>query len=527
MASSFVMMDDGGTLGPASPVSVFPRLPPPQGSALFSPPAASTSTVSTTSSRDKPVVFHARVRSSGYGADSVLPWKYRQDVSSSKKKKKLQQQTKTVRNAAVSRNTREIQDAHDDNGNNEGIGPSRLSFSIPSLQLQEQQRRGRDGLLAHAACVYSVRFSPSGTRLATSSADRTLRTFRVSSRGLEASSSFAGHDAAATRVSWSRSGSILVSSSSDGTARLWRVGDKASSTESLRIDSSSSSSSSSKMGGGGGGGKFSGDVSHASFFYMDRFVLLSYRRALHLYTYALPPPPNSLRDKGIADLDVQRRKVIGGSFKHVLAMDNTECVSVTDAIAHNAFQSHLIIAALSNRHVRVWDAGYGRVVTGIDEAHTRPVHALCLRSSRDEGAELFATSSTDGCVKLWDVRDLQRRVRVFAGSHVNSSQKLGISFSRCMKYVAVCSEDHRVAVYDVRFGTDSVHRIDSGSGTASGSGSGTRFREVPNCVDLGMSADGRSDTPRRMMMAVGGMDGGVMILNGRGVRDSEAASPIH
>lgn len=519
-------------LGPANAVSVFPRLPPPPGSALFSPPSASTSSSSSSSTtlRDKPVVFHARVRSSGYGADSMLPWKYRQDVSLSKKKKKkkAQQQAKTARSAVESSRTREIQDAQegDDNGG-EGLGSSRLSFSIPSLQQLEQQKRGKDLSLAHAACVYSIRFSPSGTRLATCSADRTLRTFRVSSRGLEASSSFAGHDAAATRVSWSRSGSMLVSSSTDGTARLWRVGDKASSTESVRIDSASSSSSAStsltsSKGGGGGGGKFSGDVSHASFFYMDQFVLLSNRRALHLYTYALPPPPNSMRDKGIADLDMQRKKVIGGSFKHVLAMDNAECVSVTDAAAHNAFQSHLVIAALSNRHVRVWDVGYGKVVTGVNDAHTRPVHAVCLRSSRDEGAELFATSSTDGCVKLWDVRDLQRRVRVFAGSHVNSSQKMGISFSRCMKYVAVCSEDHRVAVYDVRFGTDSVHRDDGGGGTAGGIG--TRFREVPNCVDLGMSGEGRGNSPRQMTMAVGGMDGGVMILNARSVRDSDASN---
>ncbi|HBB34025.1 MAG TPA: hypothetical protein DDZ80_22650 [Cyanobacteria bacterium UBA8803] len=73
----------------------------------------------------------------------------------------------------------------------------------------------------HQEGVKSVRFSPDGKLLATSSNDGTARLWNIKGNHLLAE--FKGHKDSVNSMSFSPDGKFLVTASSDGTAKLWRV----------------------------------------------------------------------------------------------------------------------------------------------------------------------------------------------------------------------------------------------------------------------------------------------------------------
>ena len=305
--------------------------------------------------------------------------------------------------------------------------------------------------------------------------------------------------------------------------------------------------------------RFTDAVCNAQFFHMDKFVIASHRNRLLLYRYKLPPAMTMDRNgagSGAACDDIYLQKHRFGSYRLAAELENPGCVSVTDVAAHNAFISHVVITALSNRGVHLWDLAAGKVAASVDDAHTRPVHTLAvcpanastpMTAPDGDGSglcldahgacELFATSSSDSCIKLWDVRDVQKRVRCYAGGHINNCHRIGMQFSPCMRYLATCSEDRSVAVYDMRFGNACMSIVGqpaSASASASASacataapqgvppkaaqsasGSGAAMREVPTSVDMcyRQANRGLGGGCPALMMAAGGMDGQLRVFD--------------
>jgi WD40 repeat protein len=78
----------------------------------------------------------------------------------------------------------------------------------------------RRTLRGHRQGVTGVTYSPDGTRLATSSLDRTLRLWDAST-GIAVGQPLAGHSQGVNGVAYGPAGTTLVSAGADGTVRLW------------------------------------------------------------------------------------------------------------------------------------------------------------------------------------------------------------------------------------------------------------------------------------------------------------------
>ncbi|CAE8616800.1 unnamed protein product [Polarella glacialis] len=78
-------------------------------------------------------------------------------------------------------------------------------------------------LHAHSACLEVVAWAPDGLRLATGSADATVRVWAQggSDNSWEVVLIFAGHSGVIRALAWSPDGRKLLSGSADKTARIW------------------------------------------------------------------------------------------------------------------------------------------------------------------------------------------------------------------------------------------------------------------------------------------------------------------
>ena len=110
----------------------------------------------------------------------------------------------------------------------------------------------------------SVRFSPDGTRLASASADKTVRVWRVADGACLAT--LVGHEKGCSECAWSACGRYVVSASDDKNVHLWCVDSDAAREADDENDAPASSEDGVKKSGGGVFGEclrvFSGHTAH-------------------------------------------------------------------------------------------------------------------------------------------------------------------------------------------------------------------------------------------------------------------------
>ena len=389
---------------------------------------------------DKPVTFHRKISSSGYGATPPL---------------KLHSGGPTVqaRRAAAAAASKPL-------GGAKGLAAHTRSYNSgegPPLVAQPANCAALPPFLPLTRLAYAG----DGSRIAAGASDGSIALLRLPARRYAnaangAPAALAAHGQTLTSLHFSHSGRLLLAASADGSASVWDVtADHPPPAPLLHLrhvrgspppfeqqSSSSSSPSSAEL--------FSGEVRGARFFYLDRLILLAASNAVHLYSYSLTRNP--------AD-DTRRAAPLRHAYKlaHRWALP-TAAQHATAVAAANAFLSPMVLAAGSDRSLAAFDAGTGQTVLEIAGAHERPVHTISLydggRGGGDaaRGCELFVTAALDGAVKLWDLRAPRAAARTFAGAHANRVHAIGAALSPCLRYVGVGSEDRHAYLYDVRGG---------------------------------------------------------------------------
>ncbi|NWH33412.1 WDR27 protein, partial [Chloropsis hardwickii] len=229
--------------------------------------------------------------------------------------------------------------------------------------------------------IFCVQYSGDGELLACGQADKTVLIFN--SNLTDVHNVFSGHDGAVNSVGWSNDRKWLVSASEDRTLRVWSVCNK---EPALIL----------------GKEKFHKAVRFAQFYFIDTFVLLCCGAEFHLLRSHLDTTKDDLKR-------YKQRSVC----KLVQKFPMTSAMEITSLSAVNEFYSYIVLTAGSNRALEVFDLNAGCSTAVIQEAHVRSVHQICqnkgssFSTQQPEAYNLFLTTAAGEGIKLWDLRTLR------------------------------------------------------------------------------------------------------------------------
>ncbi|KAM6138614.1 WD repeat-containing protein 27 [Phoenicopterus ruber ruber] len=278
--------------------------------------------------------------------------------------------------------------------------------------------------------ICCIQYSGDGEMLACGLADKTVLIF--SSNLTDTCNVFSGHDGAVNSVGWSHDKKWLVSASEDRTLRVWSV---CNNEPALIL----------------GKEKFHKTVRFAQFYFIDAFILLCCGAEFHLLSFHLDTTKDDLKR-------YKQRSVC----KLVQKFPMASTMEITSLSAVNDFYSYIVLTAGSNRALEVFDLNAGCSTAVIPEVHTRSVHQICqnkgssFSTQQPEAYNLFMTTAAGDGIKLWDLRTL-RCERRFEG-HSNRCYPCGIAVSPCGQFIASGSDDKSAYIYEMHSSTFS-HKL--------------------------------------------------------------------
>ncbi|XP_067278008.1 WD repeat-containing protein 27 isoform X2 [Pseudorasbora parva] len=354
--------------------------------------------------KDRALVFHTQVKSSGYNA---APHRTMFRPKTNVKKKT---------NSALTTSTNAKGLLHE----------YPLHFEAPSMPYAHLM------VSTSPTTVDSLQYSGDGKQLVCGLGDGSVLLYNSSLTGKPAV--YTGHSKAVNTVCWSHSKQWFLSTSEDPTLCIWT----ASSSEPVLT-------------------MFTKPIRTTQFYYLDKFLLLASGSNLMLYLYHL----DTTRD------DIKRYKQRSTS-KLASKLSMKSGTDITSMSAINGFYSYIILAAGADRSIQVFDMNQGCMATQIPDAHSRAVHHLTQNKGSPfctqalESYNLFLSSAITDGLKLWDLRTA-RCVRRYE-SHVNRFHHCTAAFSPCGRFIASGSEDHCAPIYDTR-SSNFLHKLQRHSET--------------------------------------------------------------
>ncbi|WP_413174059.1 P-loop NTPase fold protein [Anabaena azotica] len=248
----------------------------------------------------------------------------------------------------------------------------------------------------HTNSVWSVAFSPDGTKVASGGDDNMVRLWDVNTR-MAIAQPFSGHTGFVSSVAFSPDGSMVVSGSWDKTLRLWDVNTGKAIAQ-----------------------PFSGheDPITSVAFSADGSMVVS-----------------GSRDKTIRLWDVKTGEAIGQLFS-------------TNAVNSVAFSpdGSMVVSGSKDNQVWLWDVKTGEAIGQPFSAHTDSVTSVAFSAD----GNMVVSSSWDHTVRLWDVKTGEAIGQPFS-AHTNSVTS--VAFSADGNVVVSGSKDNKVWLWDVNTGT--------------------------------------------------------------------------
>ncbi|KAF2746891.1 WD40 repeat-like protein [Sporormia fimetaria CBS 119925] len=255
-------------------------------------------------------------------------------------------------------------------------------------------------LTGHKKPISSASFSPSGTLIATASADCTIKIWDAHTGALH--HTLSGHLAGISTLAWSPDSTTLASGSDDKTIRLWNTS--------------------------------TGSAHPKPFIGHHNYI----------YSLAFSPKGNMLvsgsYDEAVFLWDVRSARIMRSLPAHSDPIGGVEFVR----------DGTLIVSCANDGLIRVWDTATGQCLRTIVHEDNAPVTSVKFSPN---GKYILAWT-LDSCIRLWDyVEGKGRCVKTYQG-HTNKKYSLSGAFGvygegRKHAFVASGSEDGSVFLWDV------------------------------------------------------------------------------
>ncbi|XP_065056903.1 WD repeat-containing protein 27-like [Rhopilema esculentum] len=354
--------------------------------------------------------------------------------------------------------------------------PTKASYQYPTKSDPPIQLKQKFKLPTSATKINSLQFSVDGRQIACALGNKNSFLFKMPYN--EKVSTLVGHDNVVNSAMFSHDKAFVVTSSDDKTAKIWTQNSQ---SPLLNFSNIKHNFQSEKVGSTSDkeNPPFPKEITKASFYYVDKFILLSCLNTLYMYKYNIEETKQEIK-----------RYQTMNRYKLVRKFEIKGAQHITTFSGINGFYSYIVLAACSDKSVAVFDMNTGTVARRMKNAHTRNVHTICQNQGSpyvthpSEAYDLFLTSAATDGIKLWDLR-ADRCVRKFDG-HVNRSQTVGVAYSPCSRFIATGSEDRSAYVFDIR-NSSYLHRLSGQS-------------DVVSCVDF---------HPHIPMLVTGSLDGEV------------------
>lgn len=243
----------------------------------------------------------------------------------------------------------------------------------------------------HTDSVYSIAFSRDGQKLASGSRDNTIRIWDIDS-GQTITGPFKGHTDTVFSVAFSPDGKWIASGSGDNTVRIWDSGD-------------------------------SGVVAH---------ILKGHTNWVFSTTFS---PDGKCVASGSADNTIR----IWDAETGEQVTDPFE--GHTDSVYSLAFSpdSKRVVSGSGDNTIRIWDAVTAKQVSGPFKRHTDWVNSVAFSPD----GKWVASGSDDNVIRIWNATTGE--VVPFEG---HSKSVEAVAFSPDGKYVASGSGDNTIRIWD-------------------------------------------------------------------------------